>query len=233
MPLFNCTLENPEYGKMVEALNHFRYEHNRAMLCVGSKLDQIGYMFHWGVNSKDKYIKAWVHYRIQRQSLHSRENINHAFRLFQGRMWRKTFNGTNDLGIFIFNSLLWDINRFPDAGQSEREFYAEWRADYVSQVVDLLRMARPGKDELVLQKMHYLERGHPFRPHAMALNRIIEQTASLLELPVLDLTAFVEDDGRHLRRGDFRHQTPQNSLLVAEQIGLRNWTYFRGCNVTF
>jgi hypothetical protein len=29
-----------------------------------------------GVNSKKKYIKAWVHYRIQRQSLDSRANVS-------------------------------------------------------------------------------------------------------------------------------------------------------------
>jgi hypothetical protein len=151
-----------------------------------------------------------------------------AMRMFQGRMWRKTPTGhPNDLGIFIFNSLLWDINRFPESNQTADVFYAEWRTDYVSKVVELMRLVRPGKDELVLQTMHFLQRGHPMRVHAIELNEIIIETASILRLPVLDLQSLVSDDDKHLIKGDYRHQNAHNSLLVAEQIGLRNWSYFR------
>ena len=132
---------------------------------------------------------------------------------------------SDDTAVFIFNSLLWDINRFPEANQTAPDFYAEWRMDYVSKVVELMRLARPGKDELVLQNMHYLGHGHAMRTHALVLNGIIADTARLLRLPLLDLCALVRDDDKHLRKGDYRHQTAQNSLLVARQIGLRNWTY--------
>lgn len=107
-------------------------------------------------------------------------------------------------------------------------FYAfVLQMDYVSKVIDLMRLVRPGKDELVLQNMHYLEHNHPMRPHALALNEIIAETAGMLSLPLLDLCALVKDDGKHLRKGDYRHQTAENSLLVAEQIGRRRWSYFR------
>ena len=32
-------------------------------------------------------------------------------KMFQGRMWKKKFRDENDMGLFIFNSLLWDVNR--------------------------------------------------------------------------------------------------------------------------
>ena len=150
-----------------------------------------------------------------------------GLRMFQGRMWKKPIHSRDDMGVFIFNSLLWDINRLPEANQTASAFYAEWRLDYVSKVIELMRLLRPDRDELVLQKLHYLEPGHAMSPHAMVLNDIIAQTAGMLALPVLDLTALVQDDGKHLLKGDYRHQNAENSLLVAQQIGLRNWTYFR------
>jgi hypothetical protein len=150
-----------------------------------------------------------------------------AMKMFQGRMWQKQIKGRDDMGIFIFNSLLWDINRLPDANQTAADFYAEWRVDYVSKVAELMRLVRPGKDELVLQTMHYLQHGHEMRAHALELNAIIVDTAALLRLPVLDLCALVTDNDKHLRKGDYRHQTAENSLRVAQQIGLRNWSFYK------
>jgi hypothetical protein len=153
--------------------------------------------------------------------------MDRGLQMFQGRMWKKVYNNTNDIAIFIFNSLLWDVNRFPEAGQTPDAFYAEWRLDYMSKVIELMRLLRPKKDELVLQNMHYIQHLHELRPHVMVMNGIIEETAAVLNLPLLDLCALVQDNEKHLRKGDYRHQTPENSLMVANQIGLRNWSYRR------
>lgn len=86
--------------------------------------------------------------------------MNAAMRMFQGRLWKKSFHkSSEDTAIFIFNSVLWDINRLADPlanplNQTAEDFYSEWRVDYTSKVIELLRLVRPGKDELVLQNMH-------------------------------------------------------------------------------
>jgi hypothetical protein len=89
-----------------------------------------------------------------------------------------------------------------------------------------MRLTHVGKDELVLTRLHYLQRGHEMRSHATALNHIISETAALLHLPVLDMSALVSDNDKHLLKGDYRHQNAATSLLVAKQISLRNWTYY-------
>eukprot|EP00603_Paraphysomonas_imperforata_P009362 CAMPEP_0114448004 /NCGR_PEP_ID=MMETSP0103-20121206/20081_1 /TAXON_ID=37642 ORGANISM="Paraphysomonas imperforata, Strain PA2" /NCGR_SAMPLE_ID=MMETSP0103 /ASSEMBLY_ACC=CAM_ASM_000201 /LENGTH=133 /DNA_ID=CAMNT_0001619965 /DNA_START=23 /DNA_END=420 /DNA_ORIENTATION=+ len=130
-----------------------------------------------------------------------------ALKMFQGRMWKKKFEGPGDTAIFVFNSLLWDIHRIPEANMTAAAFYAEWRMDYTSKVIELMRLMRPGKDELVLVKLHYLQHGHEMRRHALVLNEYIAETAGALQLPVLDLSALVNDDDRHLLPGDYRHQS--------------------------
>ena len=103
--------------------------------------------------------------------------------------------------------------------------------DYISKVIELMRLVRPGKDELVLQTLHYLQRGHQLREHALRMNDIIVETAGMLRLPLLNLCNLIEDNDEHLTKGDYRHQNAQNSIMVAKQIGLRNWSYYRSFSV--